>query len=338
MKPTDFSYHLSNYLSKYLPDVSGLSPNTILSYRDTFTAMIQFFEEALGIKAEKITLQTFNSDNVVRYLDWLEQQRGNAVSTRNNRLSAIHAFAKYVERRSPEKMHTMQEIIAIPSKKSSAATPRYLSLEALQLLLSLPNKMTRIGRRDCVLLSMLYDSGARVQELCDMTVSDLRLDAPSVTRLTGKGSKTRVVPLMPSMVALLRQYLCEYGLTDPARACRPLFTNNCSNKLTRKGVAYILNKYFQQAKTMRPDLYPETFSPHAMRHSKAMHLLESGVNLIYIRDILGHADMKTTEVYARIDTEMKRRALESASRGVASNALPAWQADKGLLAWLKSLG
>jgi site-specific recombinase XerD len=275
---------------------------------------------------------------VIQYLNWLEQERGNAVSTRNNRLAAIHAFAKYVERHSPEKMHAMQEIVAIPSKKGSTTTPRYLSLEALELLLSLPDQATRIGRRDCVLLSILYDSGARAQELCDMTVSDLRLDAPSVTRLTGKGSKTRIVPLMPPMAALLRQYLRDYGLMDPALGCRPLFTNHCGNKLTRKGVSYILDKYFQEAKALRPDLYPETISPHAMRHSKAMHLLESGVNLIYIRDILGHADMKTTEVYARIDTEMKRRALESALKGVASETLPAWQTDKGLLEWLKSLG
>ncbi len=338
MKPTDFSYHLSNYLSKYLPGVSGLSSNTILSYRDTFTSLIQFYEDILGTKAEKITLEAFTANHVIQYLAWLEQRRGNTVSTRNNRLAAIHAFAKYVERRSLEKMHAMQEIIAIPSKKGSMATPRYLSLEALQLLLSLPNKATRIGRRDSVLLSMLYDSGARVQELCDMTVSDLRLDAPSVTRLTGKGSKTRIVPLMAPMVALLRQYLREHGLTDPALVCRTLFTNHCRSKLTRKGVSYILDKYFQQAKMMRPDLYPETISPHVMRHSKAMHLLEAGVNLIYIRDILGHADMKTTEVYARIDTEMKRRALESASKGIVSDEVPIWHADKGLLTWLKSLG
>lgn len=338
MKPTDFSYHLSNYLSKHLPCVSGLSPNTIMSYRDAFAALIQFYENSLAIKAEKITLETFSAEHVTRYLEWLEQERGNAVSTRNNRLATIHAFAKYVERRSPEKMHAMQEILAIPSKKYGSATPKYLSIEALELLLSLPDKKTKIGRRDCVLLSLLYDSGSRVQELCDVTVSAVRLDVPSAIRLTGKGSKTRVVPLMPPMAALLRQYLREFGLTNPLLGCRPLFTNHCGNKLTRKGLSFILDKYFQQAKAARPELYPETISPHSMRHSKAMHLLESGVNLIYIRDILGHADMKTTEIYARIDTEMKRRALESASKGIAAEALPAWQADKGLLEWLKSLG
>jgi len=338
MKPTNFSYHLSNYLSKYLTYVSGLSVNTILSYRDTFAALIKFYEDSLGIKAEKITLETFNADHVTQFLDWLEQKRGNAVSSRNNRLAAIHAFAKYVERHSPEKMHAMQEIIAVPIKRNKTGSPKYLSVDALQLLLSLPDKTTKNGRRDCVLLSLLYDSGARVQELCDMVVSDVRLDTPSSIRLTGKGSKTRIVPIMPSMSALLRQYMLENGLTAPASDQRPLFLNHCGYKLTRKGVAYILDKYFQIAKMARPEFYPKAFSPHCMRHSKSIHLLQSGVNLIYIRDILGHADIKTTEVYARIDTEMKRKALETASKGVASETLPIWQSDKGLLEWLKSIG
>jgi len=338
MKPTDFSYHLTNYLTKYLPCVSGLSTNTILSYRDTFTIMIKFFEDSLGIKVDKITLETFNAEHVTKYLDWLETQRGNTVSTRNNRLAAIHAFAKYVERRSPEKMYMMQEIISIPIKKSKSNVPKYLPVDALQLLLSLPDKTTKTGRRDGVLLSLLYDSGARVQELCDIIVSDIRLEAPGTIRLTGKGTKTRIVPLMPSMIALLRQYLIEFGLSSPELGCRPLFVNHCGEKLTRKGISYILNKYFKAAQLANPSLYPETFSPHCVRHSKSMHLLQSGVNLIYIRDILGHVDLKTTEVYARIDTEMKRKALEMASSGIASEVLPIWQTDKNLLDWLKSLG
>ena len=338
MKPTDFSYHLSNYLSKYLARVSGLSSNTILSYRDTFTALINFYEASLGIKAEKLTLEKFNAEHVIKFLDWLEQERGNTVSTRNNRLAAIHAFAKYVERRSPEKMCAMQEILAVPIKKSKTGSPKYLSVEALQILLSLPNKMTKIGRRDCVLLSLLYDSGARVQELCDIVVSDVRLETPSSIRLTGKGSKTRIVPIMAPMSAILRQYLIEYGLANPVLGHRPLFPNHCGNKLTRKGVSYILDKYFHSAKAARPDFYPDALSPHCLRHSKSMHLLQSGVNLIYIRDILGHADIKTTEVYARIDTEMKRKALESVSKNAVPEALPMWHSNKGLLEWLKSLG
>jgi site-specific recombinase XerD len=338
MKPTDFSYHLSNYLAKYLPGVMGLSPNTILSYRDTFAALVCFYESILLIKAEKICLSDFNANHVIRYLDWLENTRHNAVSTRNNRLAAIHAFAKYIERNLPERMYDMQEIVAIPLKKGSSIPPKYLSKDALQLLLSLPDRNASSGRRDGTLLSLLYDSGARAQELCDIIVSDIRVEQPSTVKLKGKGDKTRIVPLMPPMVSLLRQYLKERGLIHPDKGCLPLFINHCGDKLTRKGVSHILEKYYQKAKLLYPGVFAETISPHNLRHSKSMHLLQSGVNLIYIRDILGHSDIKTTEIYARIDSEMKRKALESVTVGVASESQPVWQKDKGLLDWLKSLG
>jgi site-specific recombinase XerD len=338
MKPTDFSYHLSNYLSKYLPSVAGLSSNTILSYRDTFSAIVKYFDEKLRIKPEKLTIAVFNETNVTKFLDWIEQERKNSVSTRNVRLAAIHVFARYVARHSLENMRVMQEILSIPIKKAPSRVPDFLSVEALKLMLSLPDKATKTGRRDCVLLSLMYDTGARVQEICDIVASDVRLDAPSALRLTGKGMKTRSVPLMPSMVALLKQYLKENALLSPETSGRHLFTNHCGGKFTRKGITYVLNKYFQNAKALRPDLYPKSFSPHGMRHSKAMHLLQSDVNLIYIRDILGHVDIKTTERYARIDAETKRKVLETASIGVSSDIPPIWQSDSGLLAWLKSLG
>jgi site-specific recombinase XerD len=338
MKPTDFSYHLSNYLAKYLPGVRGLSVNTILSYRDTFTTLIYFYETILKIKAEKIGIADFCAGNIILYLGWLQDARHNTVSTRNNRLAAIHAFAKYIERNMPERMYCMQEITALPLKKAGAASPNYLSTEALKILLSLPDSSSESGRRDCVLLALLYDSGARVQELCDIVVSDIRLDSPGTIRLTGKGTKTRIVPLMPPMITLLRQYIAERGLSDPLKGEAPLFTSRRGEKLTRKGVAYILKKYHHNAKLLYPELYSDTISPHWLRHSKSMHLLQSGVNLIYIRDILGHTDIKTTEIYARIDGEMKRKALEKAVIGSASESLPIWQKDKSLLAWLKNLG
>jgi site-specific recombinase XerD len=300
--------------------------------------LVCFYETILKIKAEKISVSDFCADHIVLYLDWLETVRNNTIATRNNRLAAIHAFAKYVERAMPEKMHPMQEITALPLKKTGSAAPKYLSTEALKLLLSAPDGNSESGRRDATLLALLYDSGARVQELCDLIVSDVRLEPPCTIRLTGKGSKTRIVPLMPPMTVLLRRYMEERGFSDPAKRDAPLFTNRCGEKLTRKGISYILKKYYLKAKLSRPELYADTISPHCLRHSKSMHLLQAGVNLIYIRDILGHADIKTTEIYARIDGEMKRKALEKATLGAASELLPVWQKNKGLLSWLKSLG
>jgi site-specific recombinase XerD len=299
--------------------------------------MIKYFDERLRIQPEKLTIAVFNETNVTKFLDWLEQERNNSVSTRNVRLAALHAFARYVTRHSLENMRTLQEVLSIPIKKASSKLPNFLSVKAMKLMLSLPDK-TKSGRRDCVLLCLLYDSGARVQELCDIVVSDVRLDAPSAIRLTGKGMKTRSVPLMPPMVDLLRQYLKENALTSPMMEKSLLFKNHCGSKFTRKGITYVLDKYFQRAKALHPDLYPETLSPHGMRHSKAMHLLQSDVNLIYIRDILGHVDVKTTERYARIDAETKRKVLEAASTGVSSDVPPVWQSDSKLLDWLKSLG
>lgn len=338
MNPTDYSYHLTNYLGKYLPGILGLSPNTISSYRDMFTLMINFYETSIGIKPEKITLKDFTQHRMENFLEWLEQQRGNTISTRNVRLAAIHAYAKYLARVLPDVMHEMLKIQSIPFKKCHKKAPKYISIEAMALLLSLPDISTKKGRRDATLLSIMYDSGCRVQELCDLTVSDIRLQKPTTVKITGKGKKTRIIPIMDSMVKLLKQYLKEFRLLVPAKSAFPLFLNRSGKKLTRKGVTYIFQKYFIQARETEPGLFPEKMSPHCCRHSKSMHLLQSGVNLIYIRDMLGHEDVKTTEIYARIDSEMKRNALEKSMNITPSAKVPLWQTNKDLLAWLNNLG
>jgi len=338
MKPTDFSYHLRNYLAKYLPAMAGLSINTISSYRDMFTLLIIFFESVLNIHAEKLALKDFNQENIESFLVWLETERKNSVSSRNVRLAAIHAYAKYIGRVYPEMMHEMQKVRSIPLKKENKKTLKYISIKAMAMLLSLPDTHTRAGRRDCAMLSLMYDTGCRVQELCDIKVSDVRIQEPSTIKITGKGNKIRIIPVMDSMSALLEKYMQEKGLGQPHKISWPLFTNRSGQKLTRKGVSYILNKYFMMAKQTDPGMYPEKVSPHCFRHSKSIHLLQSGVNLIYIRDLLGHADIKTTEVYARIDSEMKRKALERSQSITPSEKEPEWQTNKELLEWLSGLG
>lgn len=338
MKPTDYSYHLTNYLGKYLPGILGLSTNTISSYRDMFTLMIAFYESAIGIKPEKIMLKDFTRHRMEKFLEWLEQQRGNAISTRNVRLAAIHAYAKYLARVHPDVMHEMLKIQSIPFKKYHKRPPEYICIEAMTLLLSLPDVRIKNGIRDATLLSIMYDSGCRVQELCDLTVSDIRLQKPSTVKVTGKGNKTRIIPVMDSMTKLLKQYLKEFELMVPEKRELPLFLNRSGEKLTRKGVTYILQKYFIQAQEAEPGLFPEKISPHCCRHSKSMHLLQSGVDLIYIRDMLGHVDIKTTEIYARIDSEMKRKALEKSINIIPADKEPVWQTNKDLLDWLNGLG
>ena len=215
---------------------------------------------------------------------------------------------------------------------------RLLVLDAMKVLLEKPDKMTKGGRRDRVLLSLLYDSGARVQELADLKVGDIRTASPSTVKLTGKGNKRRIVPLMKPMTELLKQYLKENNLTKPYVLDHPLFSNRSKDKLTRAGIAYIVKKYAGKAIKENPELFPDKLSPHCLRHSKAIHLLQSGVNLVYIRDFLGHVNIQTTEIYARIDGEMKRKALEKSNNNVVSDKLPEWQSNAGLMTWLKNLG
>ncbi len=193
-----------------------------------------------------------------------------------------------------------------------------------------------MGRRDAVLLSLLYDSGARVQELIDLKVRDIRLEAPVQLRLTGKGRKTRAVPLMSRTAALLQAYLDERSLLQPGCRDQPLFTSRRRTVFGRAAIGHLIRKYAAMARTQSPQI-PNGITPHTFRHTKAMHLLQAGVPLVIIRDFLGHANIKTSEVYARADLQMKREALEKLAPSLTPHGLPAWQTDAELMQWLRSL-
>jgi site-specific recombinase XerD len=338
MKPTDFAYYLTDFLSRYLPGTVGLSSNTIMSYRDTFSLFLKFCSERKKISPEKLSLEHLNRKLTEDYLLWLEKTRKCKASTRNVRLAALHSFCEYLQLEFPDYIYQAQQILSIPLKRTKKVSVQYVTLDAMKHLLEKPDQMTKQGRRDLVLLSLLYDSGARVQELADLKVRDIRTALPATVKLTGKGNKSRIVPLMKPMADLLKQYLRENRLGEPYTFDYPLFSNRSGNKITRAGIAHILKKYTSQAIQDAPEMYPDRMFPHCVRHSKAVHLLQSGVNLIYIRDLLGHVDIQTTEIYARADSEMKRKALEKSSNNVISDKLPEWQHDAGLIKWLKSLG
>ena len=333
MKPTDFSYRLTNFLSNYLPGIVGLSRNTILSYRDTFKIFLKYCLDIKKIKPEIFFLSNFTKDTILEFLEWLEKKCKNSGSTRNVRLSAFHSFSRYLQFESPEHIQYAQEIITIPIKKIKNITVKYITLSTMKSLLSMPEKDTIGGRRDSVLLSLLYDSGARVQEIVDLKVSDVRIEKPSTIKLTGKGNKSRIVPIMERMAKLIEQYMDENNLKCHSVSTQPFFTNRSKNKLTRAGIAHILKKHVNKLQKMNPGIIPEKFSPHCFRHSKAIHLLQSDVNIIYIRDLLGHSDIRTTEVYARTDSEMKRKALEKGNKSIVAEKLPEWQSNNGLMDW-----
>ncbi len=312
-----------------------MSPNTISSYRDTFKLFLTYCKQS-GLSIERLTFAQVDETLILAFVKWLEEKRNNGISTRNQRLACIHAFFRYVQTEHPVGLVTYQKILAIPMKKAPKPTVNHLTPDSLQLILAQPDLKTSGGRRDATLLSVLYDTGARVQELVDLRVRDVRLDPPPVLSITGKGSKTRHVPLMSNTEAVLRQYMTENHLLQNGMLDRPLFCNRQRRKMTREGVAFILDKYVSLARTVTSAI-PEKVTPHVLRHTKAMHLLQAGVNLIYIRDLLGHVDIATTEVYARADTELKRKALEQAYPNMVSEGLPQWNQDEDLIAWLTSI-
>jgi integrase/recombinase XerD len=337
MKPTDFATRMTAFLSQYLPGQRNVSVNTIKSYRDTFKLLLLFCHGQKGIAPEYLTIAHMNDKLIAEFLGWLEKERSCGISTRNQRLAAIHSFFRYLQMELPEHLLSYQRILSIPFKKTGKAMVNYLTFEALKCILEQPDRSSRGGRRDLLLLTLLYDTGARVQELIDLLVRNIRIEKPSLISLTGKGNKTRQVPLLGKTTKLLSDYLAEHHLMSPAMIDYPVFCNKQGNKLTRAGVTYILNKYVKTVRVAGFYSLPDKVTPHVLRHTKAMHLLQANVNLVYIRDLLGHVSVTTTEMYARADTEVKRLVLEKAYVDIVTDDIPKWSEDKDLLSWLHNL-
>ena len=336
MKPTDFSKSLTDFLSKYLPGERGLSANTINSYKITFILFIGLIESQKKISVNKLSLKDITKECIVEFLEWLQRERKCSDSTRNVRLAAIHSFFNYLQYEAPENLNEWQHILSIKVKKAKKGTMNYLTIEGIKLLFAQPDLSTKKGMRDLTMLALMYDSAARVQEVIDLTASSVRLTKPYTIRLVGKGNKARIVPLMDQQVVHLKNYMEKNHLLEPHVNMHPLFYNNRREKLTRAGVYYILQHYASAARMKDQKLVPEKISPHSLRHSKAMHLLQAGVNLVYIRDILGHESVQTTEVYARVDSKQKREAIEKAYADVINKEEPLWTNNDNLLEWLKN--
>ncbi len=340
MRPTDFSKNLTDFLSLFLPGEKGLSYNTVCAYKDTFLLFLLFMKEARSIDANKLMLKDITRERAVGFLDWLQSERHCSDSTRNARLAALRSFFRYLQYRNPERMHEWQRILSIPIKKTGKPAMACIALDGIKLLLKQPDRSTPKGKRDLAMLSLLYDSGSRVQEIIDLMPTSINFNRPYTIRIIGKGNKKRIVPLMENQVELLNEYMKGNRLLEPYASAYPLFRNARFEKLSRMGVTYVLKKYADMARIENPTLIPDNITPHILRHSKAMHLLQSGVNLVYIRDFLGHASISTTEIYARADSKSKRESLEKAYVGVLDNGNhkeALWVKDAELLGWLKNL-
>ena len=336
MKPTDFAGSLTSFLSRYLPGERGLSTHTIESYKYAFVLLILFMEQRKHVPVRKLELKNLTKDVITEFLDWLQTNRKCSPATRNVRLAAIHSFVHYLQYQHPERMDEWQKILSIKVKKSGKKVINYLSVDGIKLILEQPALSTVKGRRDLAMLALMYDCGARVQEIIDLKPYSIRLHKPYTIKITGKGNKTRIVPLMEEQIVHIRRYMEENNLLEPNSGMNFLFSNKRREKLTRAGINSIFKKYADKAREINSGLIPAKISCHSLRHSKAMHLLQAGVNLVYIRDFLGHESVLTTEIYARVDSKQKREAIEKAYVEIIKKETPTWIENDDLLEWLKS--
>lgn len=334
MKNPDFAEYLAAYLSKYLPLQLGASTNTIKSYRDSFTIFLRYCRDELRIKPEKLTMQMLNRKMLEDYLLWLEKKKGCSINTCNHRLTTLHAFLRYISVENPEHLNVCNELLTMKLKHAPVKAVEYLTVDELKRIFSQPDIHSDQGKRDLAVLALLYDSGARVQEIIDLKLRDIRHNSPSTVKLSGKGNKARIVPLMPDTAKIISEYINFFSLSNPEQN---LFFNKRNEKLSRSGVEFIISKYATMVISEGKTLSAKKITPHVFRHSKAMHLVQANVNIIYIRDLLGHVSVQTTEIYAKSDSEAKRKALEQASENIVPQTKFTKAKENELLDWLKNL-
>ena len=331
--PTKFAFRLRQYFTDHLPRVRGMSAHTIHSYRDSLVLFLRFLAFQRKCQVHDLELGDIEPDHVLAFLAHLEEVRKNSVTTRNVRLAAIHAFFRYVGTYHPEHLDRVQRILGIPFKRARQRVIEYLERDEIEAILSRVSRGSRDGRRDYALLATMFNSGARVQEIVDLRACDLQLIRPFQIRLFGKGRKERFCPVWPQTARVLRDHCAEFQMD--LRSDVRVFLNHRGEPLTRFGVRYILARHFDRARADVATLARKRLHPHSMRHSTAVALLRSGVDLVTISQWLGHASPNTTNRYATIDLEMKRRAIARVKPVGRSNS--SWRKNQSVLEWLEAL-
>lgn len=309
-KPSALAGLLESFFRQRLAEQRRASPATIATYRDALRLLLLFAAEKLSKAPVQLELKDLDRDLVLAFLNSLEKKRGNSVRTRNARLAAIRSFFQHVTYCDPSAVHMAQQILSIPSKRASKKAFDYLTVSELDAVLAVPDFKSRLGRRDHAMLLFLARTGARASEAIALDIEDLRLDTPAQVVLHGKGRKDRVVPLVPDVVAALRELAKTRTGKLPSE---PVFTNARGKRLTRWGVADIVARTVARAATSTsPTLRKRRISPHVFRHTHGMHHLQAGVDLATIQSLLGHASIATTNLYVEANLDMKRDALSKA--------------------------
>jgi site-specific recombinase XerD len=282
-----------------------VSPQTVTAYRDTFRLLLGFLQATRGIAPASVRLADLDVSLILAFLDHLEQQRQNAVCTRNARLAAVRSFFRYVVLREPDALDLATRVLAIPNKRTNRRLVGYFTRPEMDALLAAPDRTTHAGRRDHALLLTMYSSGARVSEIATLRRAQVCLGTSPSIQLHGKGRIERAVPLWPRTARVLRGWFAEPG----DRADGVAFPDARGGPLTRHGVIYLLNQAVQRARSMCPSLTGKPASPHVIRHTTAMHLLQAGVDPATIALWLGHERLETTHMYVEADLAMKEQAL-----------------------------
>lgn len=316
----DFSYYLSKFLSDYLIVERNMSDNTIRSYRKTFQILIDYLVNIKGIKLKDITFKNITREIIIEFLNYLEDEKKNSIRTRNQRLACIKSFYQYCIIDEIDNIDNIRKILSIKVKKEIKKVMNYLTEEELKTIFDSIDTSTKIGRRNLTILTLLYDTAARASEIINIKIEDIHLEEKYII-LTGKGNKQRVVPIMEQTKKLLINYVKEYKIINSY-----LFQNN-QKKMNARFIRDIIKSY---------NVVNKQISPHTFRHTRAVHLLDKGVNIIYIQELLGHTSINTTMEYAKVIEKSKFDAIKEANPKL-DNDLPDWNNDSDLLSQLLNM-
>lgn len=327
---------VKRFLLEYLISIKNLSKNTQQSYRDTLRLLIPFASKKVHKSIEKLLVEDINNNIIKGFLLDLEKNRNCSVSTRNQRLSALHSFAKFVGINSPEHTEWCRQIMNIPSKRGESNLITYLTKLEMDALLAAPDKNTAQGMRDYILLLFLYNTGARADEVANLTIADLNLAHAknrdlSTVLIKGKGNKLRRCPLWVQTTNMLSKIIQNRDGQEQ------VFLNRYKEPLTRFGIYNMVKRYVKKIREQIPSLIKKRISPHTVRHTTATHLLQAGVDINTIRAWLGHVSINTTNIYAEVDLEMKARALAHCEIVENQKQPTHWRDNKKLMSFLDSI-
>ena len=339
-QPSGLGRSIVSFFQEYLPTLRGMSRHTIQSYRDGLVLFLRFAATDCGRPVEFLEVADITADRVGRFLAFLETARRNSITTRNARLAALHTFARFLVAGNPDHMAALQQVLGIPFKRGARAAPiEYLEKAEIEVLLAGIDRSTLSGQRDNAMFSLMFNTGARVQEILNLRVRDVRLESPFQVRLAGKGNKMRICPIWPRTAQLLKNLIQKQHAGVESPVDQSIFLNERGAAMTRFGVRYLLQKYVAAGTTAAPTLAGKRIHPHSLRHTTAIHLLKAGVDFATISQWLGHASLNTTMRYARADIDLKRQALAQVFPDVLAppkGGAFAFHGD-GVIGWLHRL-